>query len=64
MYTKFNYSPSISFYNHTLNNYLEAGRFIYERHQKEVNDCLAEYINEDGIINGTALKEYFYFSFT
>ncbi len=60
MYTKFNYSPSNYFYNHTLNPYLEAGRSIYEKHEKEVHDCLAEYITEDGIINGTALKEHWF----
>lgn len=60
MYTKFNYSPTNSFYNQTLNEYLKVGRSIYEKHQKEVNVCLAEYINEDGIINGTALKEHWF----
>ncbi len=60
MYTKFNYSPSNSFYNNILNPYLEAGRSIYTKHEKEVHDCLAEYITEDGIINGAALKEHWF----
>ena len=60
MYTKFNYSPSNSFYNNILNPYLEAGRSIYTKPEKEVHDCLAEYITEDGIINGAALKEHWF----
>lgn len=60
MYTKFNYSPSDFFYNHTLNSHIETGRNIYECHKKEVHDCLAEYITEDGIINGTSLKDHWF----
>lgn len=60
MYTKFNYSPSDYFYNQTINRYLTVGHSIYEKHKKEVHDCLAEYITEDGIINGTALKEHWF----
>lgn len=60
MYTKFNYSPSGSFYNQTINRHLEVGCSIYEKHRQEVYDCLAEYITEDGVINGTALKEHWF----
>lgn len=57
MFSKFNYSPSNSFYNTTINKYLSIGNEIYSEHQKEVQKCLAEYISEDGVINGTNLKE-------
>lgn len=60
MYTKFNYSPRNPFYNQTLNHHLEHGRSIYNEHEREVHTCLAEYITEDGIINGTDLKEHWF----
>lgn len=60
MYTKFNYSPSIPFYNRVINQHLERGRSIYESHVKEVQDCLAKYITEDGVINATALKDHWF----
>lgn len=60
MYSKFNYSPSDFFYNNTLNSHLASGCSIYNDHKKEVHDCLAEYITEDGVINGTALKDHWF----
>lgn len=60
MYSKFNYSPAIPFYNNTLNSYLTKGNEIYEEHQKEVQDCLSKYITEEGIINGSDLKEHWF----
>lgn len=60
MYSKFNYSPSIPFYNSTLNNYLTTGNEIFKKHELEVQDCLSKYISEDGIINGSDLKEHWF----
>lgn len=60
MYTKFNYSPSGYFYNHEINRHLSKGNEIFSAHEKEVQDCLSEYISEDGIINGTDLKEHWF----
>lgn len=60
MYTKFNYSPAGSFYNRVINPCLEHGRAIYKKHEEEVHNCLAQYITEDGVINGTALKEHWF----
>lgn len=57
MFSKFNYCPSNSFYNTVLNKYISEGNNIYDEHQKEVQKCLSKYISEDGIINGTNLKE-------
>ena len=56
MYTKFNYSPSGYFYNHEINRHLSNGNKIFSAHEKEVQKCLSQYITEDGIINGTDLK--------
>lgn len=60
MYSKFNYSPSISFYNSTLNRYLTKGNEIFQKHEAEVQDCLSRYITEDGVINGSDLKEHWF----
>ena len=60
MFSKFNYSPSDYFYNSTLNRFLTAGSEIYNRHGEEVQRCLSEYITEEGIINGTDLKEHWF----
>ena len=60
MYTRYNYSPSANFYNHVLNRHLGSGKSIYEKHRQEVHDCLEKYITEDGIINGTDLKEHWF----
>ncbi len=60
MYSKFNYSPSNSFYNSTLNRYLTRGCEIFQKHESEVQDCLSKYISEDGIINGSDLKEHWF----
>lgn len=60
MFSKFNYSPSNYFYGSTLNQYLKNGVALFANHEKEVQDCLAEYITEDGIINGTELKEHWF----
>lgn len=60
MFTKFNYSPSNHFYNCVLNDYLTEGNRLYAEHEREVQDCLSEYITEEGIINGTALKEHWF----
>lgn len=60
MYTKFNYSPSGYFYNHEINRHLSNGNKIFSAHEKEVQKCLSQYITEDGIINGTDLKEHWF----
>lgn len=60
MFTEFNYSPSNHFYNCVLNDYLTEGNRLYAEHEREVQDCLSEYITEEGIINGTALKEHWF----
>ncbi len=57
MFSKFNYSPSSFFYNSVLNKYLTTGTKLYNLHQQEVQNCLSEYISDDGIISGTDLKE-------
>ncbi len=56
MYSKFNYNPSYFFYNNTLNDYLQKGNELYQRHEEEVKKCLSEYITVDGIINTSKLK--------
>lgn len=60
MYSKFNYSPTPAFYNTTLNRYLAKGNEIFQRHEKEVQECLSKFISEDGIINGSDLKEHWF----
>lgn len=60
MFSKFNYSPSNCFYNNTLNCYLTKGNEIFKRHEKEVQNCLEKYISEDGVINGSDLKEHWF----
>lgn len=60
MYSKFSYSPSIHFYNTTLNRYLTIGNEIFRKHEEEVQDCLSRYISEDGVINGSDLKEHWF----
>ena len=60
MYSKFNYSPSDYFYNSTLNHYLTKGNEIFQKHETEVQDCLSRYITEDGVINGSDLKEHWF----
>jgi len=60
MFAKFNFVPSNAFYNNELNPYLTIGNQMYSEHQKEVQDCLSEYITEEGIINGSALKEHWF----
>ena len=60
MYSKFNYSPTNWFYNSILNHYLEKGEEIFKKHEIEVQDCLSRYIREDGVINGSALKEHWF----
>ena len=57
MFAKFNYSPSGAFYNSVINHYYTIGVDLFTSHEKEVQGCLAKYITEDGIINGTELKE-------
>lgn len=60
MFAKFNYSPSDYFYNKILNPYLTKGTDLYIKHEEEVKDCLSQYINENGIINGSDLKEHWF----
>ena len=60
MFAKFNFIPSNAFYNNELNPCLTLGNQMYSEHQKEVQDCLSEYITEEGIINGSALKEHWF----
>lgn len=60
MFSKFNYFPSKAFYNMELNKCQPLGCSIYSKHENEVKECLSEFITEDGIINGTALKEHWF----
>lgn len=60
MFSKFNYSPSNWFYNSTINKFLTRGNEIFQKHEKEVQECLSKYITEDGIINGSDLKEHWF----
>lgn len=60
MYSKFNYSPTDYFYNSTLNDYVTIGNQIFKKHEEEVQDCLSKYISEDGVINGSDLKEHWF----
>lgn len=60
MFAKFNYSPSGYFYNSEINRHLTKGSELFATHEKEVQECLGEYITEDGVINGTALKEHWF----
>ena len=60
MYSKFNYSPTVSFYNSTLNRYVTIGNKLFKSHEEEVQDCLSKYISEDGVINGSDLKEHWF----
>ena len=48
------------FYNSEINRHFTKGIELFSAHEKEVQDCLSEYITEDGIINGTALKEHWF----
>ena len=56
MYSRFNYIPTQDFYDNVLKKYLSVGNAIYEKHGKKFQNCLADYISTDGVINGTALK--------
>ncbi len=60
MFAKFNYSPSDYFYNKIFNPYLTKGNELYSKHEKEVKDCLSKYINENGVINCSDLKEHWF----
>ena len=60
MFSKFNYSPSAAFYNSSLNHFLTKGNEIFAKHEEEVQDCLSKYISEEGIINGSDLKEHWF----
>lgn len=60
MFSKFNYNPSDYFFNSTLNRCLARGNEIYAKHEAEVQDCLSRYITEDGILNGSDLKEHWF----
>lgn len=60
MYSKFNYSPETAFYNSVLNRYLTKGNELFQKHENEVQECLSKYISEDGVINGSDLKEHWF----
>lgn len=60
MFAKFNYSPSGAFYNGVINHFYTKGNELFAAHEKEVQDCLSDYISEDGVINGTDLKEHWF----
>lgn len=60
MFSRFDYSPSHRFYNSTLNPYLTTGIELFNQHEKEVQDCLSQFITEDGVINGSDLKEHWF----
>ena len=60
MFSRFNYSPSNSFYNNTFNQHLTKGSELFSQHEMEVQDCLSKYITEDGVINGSDLKEHWF----
>lgn len=60
MFAKFNYKPEGFFYNTTINRYLTIGQQIYEDHKKDVQECLSNYITEDGVIRGSDLKNHWF----
>lgn len=60
MFAKFNYSPSGAFYNSVINHYYVRGVELFASHEKEVQNCLSDYISEEEIINGTDLKEHWF----
>lgn len=56
MFSKFNYTPSDSFYMNELNKYITFGEDLYNTNKKEIEKNLSEFISEDGVINGSKLK--------
>jgi len=57
MYIAYNFCPSVVFYNKLLNGYVTQGSALYDKHEKNVQECLSAYISSDGRINGTELRE-------
>lgn len=57
MYKAFSYSPSSRFYNNYINRYKTIGDELYKSHKEEVQKCLSDYISEDGVIQGSTLKQ-------
>ena len=53
MYRAFNYSPNNPCY---LERYREIGQRLYDTHESQVKYSLSKFISEDGIIDGSALK--------
>lgn len=60
MFSKFSYTPLGSFYNNVINKYVTLGNELYSQNEDEVRQCLSTFISEDGIINGSALKEHWF----
>lgn len=60
MFSKFNFSPSDGFFSGILNKHFTNGSRLYANHEKEVHNCLSKYITEDGVLNGTLLKEHWF----
>lgn len=60
MYSKFNLRMSDGFYNREVNQYFEAGRLVYKDFENKSKKCLKEFILDNGRIDGTAVKEYWF----
>lgn len=60
MYSKFTYTLNHYFYNNTLNPHLKTGQEIYNRFEKQAKKSLRDFVYQNGHIDGSALKEYWF----
>ena len=60
MFKKFNYTPSKYYYGNKLNSHMESGEIIYSDFKEQTKKQLDSFINENGIIDGTALKNHWF----
>ena len=60
MFSKFNYTPENAFYNSELNKYVQTGREIYDEYQAKSHKVLKQFIHENGVVNGSKLKEHWF----
>lgn len=60
MYSKFNYIISDKFYNNTLKEYYTEGENFLKKQKQEFKNSFYKYITPDGIINGSALKNFWF----
>lgn len=59
MFSKFNYKPG-AYFDDTIYQYLQKGKMLYEDRKREVKECLDSFLLNDGHIDGTALKNYWF----